>query len=75
MRDNFCSVMLRDPTRTAGTYEDMRTGPHHIFMIEGEKTGFTRSSCQHSLKFKFRKSLSENTLKKLEILHKSKLGT
>ena len=23
--------------RAAGTYEDMRTGPHHVFRIEGEK--------------------------------------
>ena len=43
--------------RAAGTYEDMRTGPHHIFRIEGgKKSGYTHSNCQHSLKSKFRKS-------------------
>ena len=27
--------------RTAGTYEDMSTGPHHVFRIEGGKAGCT----------------------------------
>ena len=26
--------------RAAGTYEDMRTGPHHVLGIKGGKSGF-----------------------------------
>jgi hypothetical protein len=70
--------------RAAGTYVDIRTGPHHSFRIEG----FTHPN---SLNSKFKKSQkeiilvsflpknkqklffgrNENTLKMLNILHKS----
>ena len=29
-------------SRTAGMYEDVRTGPHHVSRIEGGKQDFTR---------------------------------
>ena len=35
-----CRTASRPYNRAAGTYEEMRTGPHHVFGIVGEKYGF-----------------------------------
>ena len=33
----FTNYVDKTRYRAAGTYKDMRTGPHHVFRIEGEK--------------------------------------
>jgi hypothetical protein len=34
------TIIITIDVRAAGTYEDMRTGPHHVFKIEGGKSEF-----------------------------------
>ena len=45
---NLCWIICYG---AAGRYEDMRTGPRHIFRVNGEKNqDFTHPNCQNSLK-------------------------